>query len=505
MSNFNIGKEEIPPGTIIDNRYRIQTILGQGGLGRTYLAFDVHRFSEPCVLKEFAPLGSGQYDLEKSRDLFKREAKILHCITHPQIPKFLACFESHERLFLVQEFVNGKTYSALLKNRQQNQQAFSEREVIKLLIDVLPILDYIHKRGIIHRDISPDNIMQPEEEQLPVLIDFGVGKLTNTNTSKDSSKFGTGNNSYVGKMSFVGKIGYAPIEQISMGRCSPSSDLYSLGVTALVLLTGKDPTSLLNQDSLEWQWQKYVQVSPGFVQFIAKMTEARPLKRYQSAKEALKDLEKYFADIDTLIQNTGRGAMTVSSSEPQFVTAKGTQRKTKAYHNISDSQSSHPTPPLNSQAKLFEETQHPTSNQDQISSFPTKQDTSESMLDNDDGEDTVIVSLGSSNSDASTLDQEPNQTAFDNTMIVGPTHTDSSGIQSPRFPQESQQTTQSLNPDFINLCRQELAYFIGPMASLIIEEILAQKNFSAPESFIEAIAQQIPSMELRIKFKRRLI
>ena len=70
---------------------------------------------------------------------------------------------------------------------------------------------------------------------------------------------------------------------------------------------------------------------------------------------------------------------------------------------------------------------------------------------------------------------------------------------------QSLSTTQNLNPDFINIFRQELAYFIGPMASLIIEEILAQKNFSSPESFIEAIAQQIPSMELRIKFKRRLI
>ena len=97
-SNYLINQEQIPFGTIIDNRYLIQEVLGQGGLGRTYLAFDTHRFNEPCVLKEFAPLGSGQYDLEKSRDLFKREAKILHHITHPQIPKFLACFEVVKRL-----------------------------------------------------------------------------------------------------------------------------------------------------------------------------------------------------------------------------------------------------------------------------------------------------------------------------------------------------------------------------------------------------------------------
>ena len=429
MSNSTIGKEEIPFGTIINNRYLIQKILGQGGLGRTYLALDTHRFNEPCVLKEFAPLGSGQYDLEKSRDLFKREAKILHHITHPQIPKFLACFEGDGRLFLVQEFVTGKTYSALLRERQQKKQAFSEPELIKWLIDILPILDYIHERGIIHRDISPDNIMQPEGEELPVLIDFGVGKLTNPTISKDSEKVGTGVHSYVGKMSIVGKIGYAPREQISMGRCSPSSDLYSLGVTTLVLLTGKEPTALLDQYSLEWQWQKYVQVSRGFAGFISKMIEEQPLKRYQSAKQALKDLERNCADRDTLVHRS----ITNSASE------KKTQQQ----------------------------------------------------------------------SDVSSQNKPKNLTPLDNTMIVGPTYTvtynnNSSDIKSPGLNQEPQPVPNSLNSDFVNHCLQELAYFIGPMASLIVEETLAQQQPRSPEAFIEALAQQIPSVELQIKFKRRL-
>ena len=128
-------------------------------------------------------------------------------------------------------------------------------------------------------------------------------------------------------MSFVGKIGYAPIEQISMGKSSPSSDLYSLGVTALVLLTGKDPTALLNQDSLEWEWQKYITVKDDFAKFISKMTEARPLKRYQSAKEALKDLETYFPDLDTLIQKNNRARINLSKSQQKLVTAKREQRK----------------------------------------------------------------------------------------------------------------------------------------------------------------------------------
>ena len=477
MSNFNMAKEEISSGTIIGNRYLIQTILGQGGLGRTYLAFDVHRFNEPCVLKEFAPLGSGQYDLEKSSDLFKREAEILHCVTHPQIPKFLACFEIQGRLFLVQEFVNGKTYSALLQDRQRKNQAFSELEVVKWLSNILPILDYLHERGIIHRDISPDNIMQPEGEQLPVLIDFGVGKLTNGNIVQESGKFGRPNPSYVGKMSFVGKIGYAPIEQISMGKSSPSSDLYSLGVTALVLLTGKDPTALLNQDSLEWEWQKFITVKDDFAKFISKMTEPRPLKRYQSAKEALKDLESYFPHVDTLIQTNNRARINLSKSQQKLVTAIRDQRKqplsekkTELKRNISNSE-----------------------------------------------EDTIILGLSKPQFPskkknpqlAANSNQQQNGSDFEDTMIVTPSHSDSSPIQSLELSSEpetkSEDKSKVLEPEFIALCHQELAYFIGPMASLIVEETLSYNNSYSPASFIETLAQQIPNADLRTKFKERLL
>ncbi|HHP7230109.1 MAG TPA: protein kinase [Xenococcaceae cyanobacterium] len=451
MSNSAIDREEIPFGTIIDNRYLIQKILGQGGLGRTYLAFDTHRFNEPCVLKEFAPLGSGQYDLEKSRDLFKREAKILHRITHPQIPKFLACFEGNGRLFLVQEFVSGRTYSAILQERQQHQQAFSEQEVIQWLMAILPILNYIHERGIIHRDISPDNIMQPDGEELPVLIDFGVGKLTTT-TTKDPQKLTSGVHSYVGKMSFVGKIGYAPREQISMGRCSPSSDLYSLGVTALVLLTGKEPTALLDQYSLEWQWQKYARVSPGFATFMTKMTEERPLKRYQSAQETLIDLEKYFAGIDTIIQPSEGGRRSTPKAIAESENIEETIIVTPSIVNSNSHQPNQPVP-------------HTT--------LP---------------------------------ERKPTHTRFDNTMIVSPTYTNSPSIKSAASQQKPQSNSNNnLNSDFVNRCHQELAYFIGPMANLIVEETLAIKAPRSPEALIEALAQQIPNAELQLQFKRRLL
>ena len=292
MSQPMIGKPEIPSGTLIDNRYLIQRLLGQGGLGRTYLALDTRRFEEACVLKEFAPRGSGAHSFQKSRDLFKREAEILYQIHHPQIPNFLACFEGEGRLFLVQEYVNGKTYSKILKEYRNQDRAFSEPEVIDWLKKMLPVLDYIHKHDIIHRDISPDNIMLPDGGALPVLIDFGVGKQV-MNLGRDGLS-GMGDDpeeiSYVGKMSLVGKIGYAPHEQIRLGVCSPSSDLYALGVTAVVLLTCKDPYVLMDQYSLKWQWRSHTTVSEPFGQILDQMLADTPAERYQAALEILQDL-----------------------------------------------------------------------------------------------------------------------------------------------------------------------------------------------------------------------
>ncbi|MGB3573462.1 MAG: serine/threonine-protein kinase [Phormidesmis sp.] len=290
MLSVTMSKPVIPSGTLIDSRYLIQKVLGQGGLGRTYLASDTRRFNEACVLKEFAPSGSGKHSLQKSRSLFKREAEILYHVQHSQIPDFLACFEDDGRLFLVQEYVNGTTYSDLLKSRRKQNSVFSEQEVIDWLNHLLPVLDYIHQCGIIHRDISPDNIMLPINSRLPVLIDFGVGKQIVDSTQLGNDDEDVEEISYVGKMSLVGKVGYAPHEQIRLGVCSPSSDLYALGVTAVVLLTCKDPSALMNQYSLKWEWRNRTDVSLAFGQIIDKMLADTPVNRYQTAPEVSRDL-----------------------------------------------------------------------------------------------------------------------------------------------------------------------------------------------------------------------
>jgi serine/threonine-protein kinase len=270
-------------GTVLQNRYRVDRILGQGGFGRTYLAEDLGRFNELCALKELIPAQADNYALEKSQQMFQREAAILYQIQHPQVPQFRATFEEDRRLFLVQDYVAGKTYRTLLDERQAEGKTFSEAEVFHLLRQILPVLAHIHSRGIIHRDISPDNIILRESDAKPVLIDFGVVKELAT-------RFQSANQSPA-QATTVGKLGYAPSEQIQTGRAYPSSDLYALAVTVVVLLTGREPQELFDDLILVWHWQRWATVTPGFAQVLDRMLSYKPSDRYQNVAEVAKALQ----------------------------------------------------------------------------------------------------------------------------------------------------------------------------------------------------------------------
>lgn len=280
---------ELTPGVLIDRRYRIQSTLGRGGFGRTYLAADERRFGELCVLKEFVP--SSEADpvvAQKLRELFHREAMILHQLDHPQIPKFFAVFEENDRLFIAQEYIDGKTYWRLLQERQPHGRAFSQREIVPWLRNLLQVLAYLHGKNIVHRDISPDNIMLPRGQQTPVLIDFGVVKQLIPQLHVAQSGDPT---DLVQASVSVGKFGYAPNEQIRMGQCSPRSDLYALAVTAVVLLTGQPPNLLIDERSLEWRWQQWVRIDGRLRRILENMMAEKPQDRYASATVVLEDLE----------------------------------------------------------------------------------------------------------------------------------------------------------------------------------------------------------------------
>ncbi|MBE9052347.1 serine/threonine protein kinase [Nostocales cyanobacterium LEGE 11386] len=271
----------ITVGSILQNRYRIIQILGQGGFGRTYLAEDQRRFNELCAIKELIPV-TGSDAWEKAQELFQREAAILYQIEHKQVPKFRERFEQDHRLFLVEDYVAGKTYRTLLAERLTVGQTFTEVEVLQLIRSLLPVLEHIHSRGIIHRDISPENIILRDSDTKPVLIDFGVVKeLATRLQSPDSTT----------PVTTVGKLGYAPSEQMQTGRAYPSSDLYALAVTGIVLLTGKEPIELFDETQLTWNWQRWVRVNPIFAQVLNHMLNHLPGDRYHSAADVAQALQ----------------------------------------------------------------------------------------------------------------------------------------------------------------------------------------------------------------------
>ncbi|MHC5670736.1 protein kinase domain-containing protein [Nostoc sp.] len=272
----------ITVGTVLQNRYRIIQILGQGGFGRTYLAEDQRRFNELCAIKELISTARSALAWERAQELFHREGGILYQIQHPQVPKFRERFEQDQGLFLVEDYVAGQTYRTLLAERQAVGQTFTEAEVLQLIELLLPVLEHIHSRGIIHRDISPENIILRDSDAKPVLIDFGVVKELATRLRSPESAM---------PETTVGKLGYSPSEQMQTGGAYPSSDLYALAVSAIVLLTGKEPRELFDENQLTWNWQRWVKVNPRFALVLNRMLNHLPSDRYQSAANVSQALQ----------------------------------------------------------------------------------------------------------------------------------------------------------------------------------------------------------------------
>ncbi len=262
----------LSPGLLLNDRYLVRHILGQGGFGRTYLAQDAHRFNESCVLKEFAPQLHQPDLLRKARELFEREAGILYQLQHPQIPEFRALLtvtiQGEQSLFLVEQFVPGESYA----QQADRGLRLSEAEAVQFLRDLMPVLDYIHSRGVIHRDIAPDNLICSNGK--PVLIDFGSVKQVANTAMK---LLGSGP-----VLTQIHKLGYTPPEQFR-GEVHASSDFYSLAVTVLVLMTGRSPEVFYDEQRQDWRWRSMLSVSPGLGDLLDRMLATFPQNRYASA------------------------------------------------------------------------------------------------------------------------------------------------------------------------------------------------------------------------------
>ena len=268
-------------GQTLFERYKLTRILGAGGFGQTYLAIDTQRSDRTqCVVKQLKPASQDTNFLSVARRLFETEVKTLRRLgSHESIPKLLDSFEEGSEFYLVQEFIDGQSLEDEIKQKGK----LSEPEVIELLNDVLPILNFIHEHHVVHRDLKPDNLIRRQRDGKLVLIDFGAVKEIRTRIITGERTALT-----IG----IGTQGYTPSEQLS-GKPRYSSDIYALGMTAIHALTGKSPTDLPEDfGSLDPRWQEYAEVSPGLAIVLGKMTRHYIHQRYSSTETASHDLTR---------------------------------------------------------------------------------------------------------------------------------------------------------------------------------------------------------------------
>ena len=250
------------------------------------------KFNSNCVIKQFIPLPQG-----RAFDLFKQEAQLLMNLgKHPQIPDLLEFLEQEKRFYLIQEYIEGQDLLKVLLQRQ----CFSETEVTNFLLQLLPVLQYIHKQKVIHRDIKLENIIfkspQPHtqlQKGTLVLIDFGVSKqLSKTILTQMGG-------------TTAGTKGYAPQEQLVVGLVNATSDLYALAVCAIRMLTGclrqEKNGSIVDEiydiPNLEWVWedilqQKGINVSNHLKDILNKMLQDKAKNRFQTATGSITGIKK---------------------------------------------------------------------------------------------------------------------------------------------------------------------------------------------------------------------
>jgi serine/threonine protein kinase len=279
---------------ILQERYQIQSQLGNNGIRQTWLAKDLQASNAEkslVVVKLLAFGGTVQWDDLK---LFEREAQILKQLNHPRIPRYFDYFCIDDRTLwfgLVQEYIPGES----LKERLAVGKRFTQKQVKKIAAEILNILMYLHEMnpGVLHRDIKPSNLILGEDNRI-YLVDFGA---VQDKAAKEGVTF-----------TVVGTYGYAPMEQFG-GRAVPASDLYALGATLIHLLTGIPPAELPQQD-LRLQFAERVNLSPSFLKWLQKLIEPAPEQRFTSARQALDVLKSGLAVKSTskkIINNSGCG------------------------------------------------------------------------------------------------------------------------------------------------------------------------------------------------------
>jgi tRNA A-37 threonylcarbamoyl transferase component Bud32 len=251
-----------------EGRYTISRRIGGGGQGTAYVAHDAYESGATIVLKEYIlPVHRGEQVMEESASKLRREAELLAKIDHPNIVKLLDEFVEDHRGYIAMEYVIGEQ----LKTFVTQHGVQSEETVVEIAKQICSMLEYLHGMDppIIHRDVTPDNLIRQED---------GIVKLVDFNVAHQLESAATA--------TVVGKHAYIPPEQFR-GKPTPQSDIYGLGCTMHYLLTGADPEPL----TVSRPRSLNDAVSEQLDEIVAKCTAMDAKKRFQTAQEVLDALE----------------------------------------------------------------------------------------------------------------------------------------------------------------------------------------------------------------------
>ncbi|MEG4440265.1 bifunctional serine/threonine-protein kinase/ABC transporter substrate-binding protein [Microcoleus sp. AT9_B5] len=274
-------------GHILHKRYEILALLGEGGFARTYTAAQINKPNNPlCVVKEIPfPPSNDPRVLERAKQRFEREASALRRLLgkNSRIPELFDRFEENDYFYLVQEYIEGHPLSQELTAGDR----WNEKKTVAFLREVLEILKSVHQENIIHRDITPSNLIRRETDKKIVLIDFGAVKEISTFTSNSTGAIFTSQ--------AIGTSGYMPAEQYKpQSLPQPYNDIYALGIIAIQALTGRRPTNLPQDPEtgeIVWDYLTSEPISDKLKNILTQMVRFHFQDRYQSVDEVLQDLD----------------------------------------------------------------------------------------------------------------------------------------------------------------------------------------------------------------------
>lgn len=253
--------------TISQNRYTLLHILGQGGMGKVYLAQDNRLGEREVAIKELSTTHIPPSERETQLQTFRQEAMILGKLRHPGIASVSDFFFETGNAFLVMEYVPGQTLRHLLQ--QQPNHQLSMEQTVDFTNQLCHVLGYLHRQQppLIFRDLKPENVMVQPDGQLK-LIDFGIARVFKSTQQRDTVSMGT--------------PGYASPEHYGHGQTDPRSDIYSLDIVLHEMLTGQDPSHWTHFMPLDWGNITATSRLPNLKAVVHKATQVDPTLRYQS-------------------------------------------------------------------------------------------------------------------------------------------------------------------------------------------------------------------------------